>query len=143
MKILTTIKPNTGFTLIEIVVAILIIGSAFVGIIQAFPFSVSIIKTAESETLASYLAQEKLEELNQKDYTDIGIGIIEPKHRLGATGTYLYPFQRQTEAIYVDGDLQDSVTDQGLKKVISTVFFTNSISRTEKTYSITTLFVDR
>ena len=140
IKNLTTVR---GFTLIEIMVAILIIGSSYIGLLQSFPFSLSIIKTAENETIASYLAQEKLEDINQLDYTSIATGTIEVKHILGATGTPLHAFERQTEVDYVDINIQDSATDQGLKKITTTVYFTNSINKTEDAYSIYALIADR
>ena len=132
----------SGFSLIEIMVAILIIGTTFIGLLQAFPYAMKINKTAENQTIASYLAQEKLEELNQLDYDDIATTTIEVKHRLGATNTPLYTFQRETSATYVDGNIQDSAIDLGLKKITTTVYYTGSLSKTERSYIMQTLITD-
>lgn len=141
-------KKNTrqnsirGFSLIEIMVAILIIGTTFIGLLQAFPYAMKINKTAENQTIAAYLAQEKLEELNQLDYDEIATSTIEVKHRLGAVGTPLYAFQRETVVTYVDGNIQDSAIGLGLKKIITTVYYTGSLSKTERSYIMQTLMAD-
>ena len=141
-------KKNTGqnsirgFSLIEIMVAILIIGTTFIGLLQAFPYAMKINKTAENQTIASYLAQAKLEELNQLDYEDVATTTIEVKHPLGATNTPLYTFQRETVATYVDGNMQDSAIDLDLKKITTTVYYTGSLSKTERSYIMQTLIAD-
>ena len=135
-------KKNNGFSLIEIMVAILIIGTTFIGLLQAFPYAMKINKTAENQTIASYLAQAKLEELNQLDYNEIATTTIEVKHRLGATSSLLYTFQRETVATYVDGNIQDSAIDLGLKKITTTVYYTGSLSKTERSYIMQTLMAD-
>ena len=97
-------------------------------------------KTAENSTKASYLAQSQLEYLNSLNYSDIGAGTIEAKHRLSADpASYLYSFQRQTAVQNVDSNLQSSQTDTGLKKITVTVYYTNSFAKVEKTYVTTTL----
>ena len=136
-------KNRKGFSLIEIMVAIMILGTSYIGIIQAFPYAMSIIKTAENETIASFLAQEKIEEINQMTYAEVTTGAIETRHRLGGSGDKLYHFERQTDVVYVDSDLNDSVSDTGLKKIITTVYYTNSISKSEKEYTLKTVIVSR
>jgi len=133
-------KRTKGFTLIEVMVSFFIFSMVFIALAYAFPQGLMINKTAENSTKASYLAQAKLEELNSLNYADIAVGAIEAKHRLAEdAASYLYYFQRQTEVVYVDGDLQASATDTGLKKVTVTIYFANSLSKTEKTYTTTTL----
>jgi len=135
---------NYGLSLIEIMVSLMILTVAFLGLIQAFPFSQAINKTAENATKASYLAQDKIEQLQSLGYSGIVVGTIEAKQRLSADpSSYLYYFQRQTEVSYVDGDLQTAVSDTGMKKISTTIYYTNSISKTEKSYNITTLVSKR
>ena len=118
-----------GLSIIEIMVAFSILVVAFVGLAQVFPFGLSINKTAESSTIASYLVQDKIEELIFLEYDNIGLGIVEVKQRLSADpNNYLYQYQRQTEIDYVDGDLVTSVADMGLKRISVTVYFNNAIS---------------
>jgi len=89
---------------------------------------------------ATFLAQARIEQLRSLNYSDINIGVIETKHRLGDTSNdYLYFFQRETTVDYVDGDLADSITNQGIKKISINVYYTNSLSKDEKVYNLTTL----
>ena len=131
---------SQGLSLLEIIVALTIIFVAFLGLMQAFPFSLTINKTAENLTKAAFLAQAKIEQLRSLGYQDIDIGTIEEKHRLTEnTGNYLYYFQRETTVNYVDGNLDDSITDLGIKKISTNVYYTNSLSKNEKVYNLTTL----
>jgi Tfp pilus assembly protein PilV len=141
MKIKQKIYKNqTGMSLLEIMVSLSILVVTFITLMQSFPMALAINKTSENATKASYLAQEKLEELNSLGYDSIAVGIIEAKHRLSNTSTdYLYYFQRETTVDYVDSNLQNSVSDTGLKKISVIIYYTNSFLKTEKTYSTVTL----
>lgn len=135
---------QSGMSLIEIMVALLILMVAFIGLIQSFPFSQTMVKTAENSTKASYLAQNELERLLALNYNNIPLGEIEPKQRLAADpSNYLYYFQRQTTVNYLTGDWQDSISDTGLKKISITVYYTNSISKKENYYSLSALASQR
>ena len=131
---------SKGFSLLEMIVALAIIFVAFLGLMQSFPFSLTINKTAENMSKATFLAQARIEQLRSLNYSDINISVIETKHRLGDTSNdYLYFFQRETTVDYVDGDLADSITNQGIKKISINVYYTNSLSKDEKVYNLTTL----
>lgn len=133
-----------GMSLIEVMVALLILMVAFIGLIQSFPFSQTMVKTAENSTKASYLAQNELERLLALNYNNIPIGEIESKQRLAADpSNYLYYFQRQTTVSYLTGGWQDSASDTGLKKISITVYYTNSISKKENSYSLSALASQR
>lgn len=122
--------------LLEIMVSFTILAIAFISLMQVFPFSSSINKSAENATKASYSAQIKIEELNSLGYDNIGVGVIEAKHRLSDdAANYLYFFQRQTTVNYVDGDLQNSVSDTKLKKITVTVYYAADLLKTEKSYT--------
>jgi type II secretory pathway pseudopilin PulG len=121
-------------------VSILIISIAFAGLMQAFPLGLSINRESENATLAAFLAQTKLEELFSADYDDIAAGTIEAKHSLSSDpNDYLSGYQRQTVVSLVDGDLNSSAADVGLKKAIVTVFYQDAIFKKEKSYFITSL----
>ncbi len=122
--------------LIEIMVSFTILVIAFIALMQVYPFSAAINKSAENATKASYAAQIKIEELNSLGYDNIGVGAIEAKHRLSDdSSNYLYYFQRQTAVDYVDGNLQNSASNTGLKKIIITVYYTADLLKTEKSYA--------
>lgn len=127
-------------TLLEVMISFSILVLVFIALTIAFPLSSSINKTAENATKASYLAQAKIEELGLVGYDNIDTGTIEPKHRLSADqANYLYYFQRQTAVNYVNGNLEASAIDLGLKKITVTIYYTEAISKTEKIY--TTIFL--
>ena len=129
-----------GFTLIETMVSFFIFSMVFISLAYSFPRSLMINKNAENSTKASYLAQSQLEYLNSLGYSNIATGTIEVKHRLSADQTsYLYFFQRQTEVQNIDSNLQNALTDTGLKKITVTVYYINSIVKAEKTYVTTAL----
>ncbi|MEA3464131.1 MAG: prepilin-type N-terminal cleavage/methylation domain-containing protein [Patescibacteria group bacterium] len=138
------LNHQQGLSLIEIMVALTILTIAFIGLMQAFPYGLSINKATEDITVASYLAQDKIEELHSLGYDNIATGTPETKHRLSDDqANYLYFYQRQTEVNYVDGNLSNSILDTGMKKISVTVYYTNALSKTEKSYNITTLISER
>lgn len=133
-------KNCQGFSLIEIIVAFSILATLSIGIISAFPTGLSINKSAENATLASYLAQQKIEEIYSLGYDNVATGTIEVKNRLSTSTTnYLYNFQRETIVTYVDENLQNSATNLGGKKISTTIYYTSPIFKEEKTYNITTV----
>jgi Tfp pilus assembly protein PilV len=139
-KLLSKRKIITGFSLIEVMVAFSILTIAFIFILSSFPFALSVTKGAENSSLASYLAQEKIEELNSLNYENVNVGIIEAKHRLSSDpSNYLYNFQRETEVIYVNGNLSQESSDQGLKKISVNVYYLEPASKNEKIFNVSTL----
>lgn len=131
-------------SLIEIMVALLILTVAFIGLTQSFPFSQTLIKTAENSTKAAYLAQNQLEQLLALNYNNLPVGTVEAKQRLANdSANYLYYFQRQTTVSYLDSNWQSSVSDTGMKKISITVYYTNSISKKENSYSLSALASQR
>jgi Tfp pilus assembly protein PilV len=133
-----------GLSIIEIMVAFSILVVAFIGLVQSFPFGLSINKAAENATIASYLAQGKIEEMISLGYDNINVGVLEAKQRLSDNeDNYLYHYQRRIEVSYVDSNLDNSVSDTGMKKISVIIYYTNSLSKTEKNYRIETLVVKR
>lgn len=131
---------NRGMSLIEVMAALLILMVAFIALVQSFPFSQTIVKTAENSTKAAYLAQSKLEELLALNYDNLPVGAIEIKTRLATDpANYLYYFQRQTTVSYLDGAWQISGSDMGMKKISVIVYYTHSISKKENSYEISAL----
>ena len=138
--ILKSTNDIHGFSLIEIMVAFAILSVSFLAIMTSFPFGVSINKEAENNTIAANLAQKKIEEVISLEYANIAVGEIESKHRLASGASdYLYNYQRETTANYLDSNLTSTTTDTGLKKISTTVYYTNSISKSEKSYNTTTI----
>lgn len=134
------INDISGLSLIEIMVAFSILTVAYIAIMASFPTALSINKGAESSTLAAYLAQQKIEELSSMPYDSIATGTIEALHNLSAdSSNYLYFFERQTDVSYIDGNLAATTTDLGIKKISTTVYYTDASTRTKKPYVLTIL----
>lgn len=142
---LNAFKNNqTGISLLELSIAIMILTSSLIPLTQAFPYAAKIINSAKNDTIASYLAQEKIEEIISLGYENIGIDTIEARHSLGtATSSYLYTFERESVVNYVDVNLQNSAADTGLKKISTVIYYKDKISNNEKTFAISTLLVAR
>lgn len=134
------ISEAEGFSLIEIIVALSILTLAFVGAMSAFPMGLSINQTANFNSVAAYLAQQEIETMSAKDYVDIATGTVEALHPLAASSTNsLYNFQRVTQVNYVDSNLATSTSDQGIKKIRTSVYYVDPVSKQTKSYSITIL----
>lgn len=122
----------------------MIVALAFTGIMRSFPFGLAINREAENSTLASFLAQSKIEEIHSLSYETVTPGVIEEKHRLSENqNDYLYGFQRETETWFVDGNLAVSATDTGLIKMTVTVYYTDALFKTDKSYAVSTLIAQR
>ena len=129
-----------GFSLLEIMVAFTILTVAFIAISRSFPYGLAINKTAENLTIASFLAQDKIEELHSLGYDNILLGEVESRHKLSSDqGDYRFFYERDAFASYVDSDLVDSISDSGMKKISVTIYYTNPLSKQTDTYNISTL----
>ena len=136
-------KKQRGFTLIESTVAIIILIIGVFSVISFFPLSLGITGNANSQTIATNLAQSKIEEMRSLNYSDITIGTFEAKQRLSTSPTsYLYNYQRETTVDLVNSDFNTSVTDVGFKKITVTSYWQSPISHSEKSYSVISIATD-
>jgi len=137
-------KDTRGLSLIEALLAVAILIVGVLSIINVFPVAVKISRTAEQETVAANLAQAKIEEIFSWGYDNIPLGEIEAKHRLAPTSSNpFYFYQRQTDSTYVDGNLVNSASPTGLKKITVTVFWTSPHLDVERITTIFTLISQR
>ncbi|MFA6106966.1 MAG: type II secretion system protein [Patescibacteria group bacterium] len=133
-----------GITILEIMVSMMIVSLAFTGLMHSFPLGLAINREAENATLASFLAQSKIEELHSLGYEAVSPGTIEEKHRLSVNQeNYLYNFQRETSVGFVDGNLAASGADTGLLKITVSVYYPDALSKKEKSYAVSTLIAQR
>jgi Tfp pilus assembly protein PilV len=135
---------NQGVSLIEAIVSVFILAIGIISIATIFPLIIKTSKTSEQETIAANLIQAKMEELFYYGYDGLETGIIEPKSRLAQDPTNpFYNYQREVEISYVDGDLNDSLTETGLKKIIVTVYYNTAQFNLEKALPITVLIAKK
>lgn len=136
---LKLVTKTEGLSLIEAILAIGIITIILLFTIQLFPFSLKLSKIGEQNTIAANLAQAKIEEIFSLGYENIGVGTIEAKHRLSNNPENpFYQYQRETQVEYVDGNLNNSNVDTGMKKINITIYWKN-FTNLEKKLSFKTL----
>ena len=126
---------NSGFTLVEALLAIAILVIGVLGVIQLFPAGLNSTKMSKEETIATHLTQAKLEEYQAASYDSVA---SENRARVSSDpNDQNYKYERQSIVTYINGDLTQSESDIGLKKVIVSVFWQES--GTEKNVSATYL----
>ena len=131
---------NQGITLLEAMITIVVIMIGVLILANIFPIAFKISESAKQATIATNLAQAKLEELFSLNYDNIAIGVIEVNERLSADpNNYLYDYQRETLTEYVDQNLQTSVSETDLKKMTVNVYYKSSALKTEKSVQLTSL----
>lgn len=130
-------KNQSGFSLIELFLAISILTIGIVGVIAMFPLATKIGKSSEMSTVASELAQEKIEEMISKSYTDIAVGPVEPEHALDPPfSAYL----RKTQVEYYNPQTSATTTsDLGVKQIHVTVKWGITLGGTVSKIDIFTL----
>ena len=79
------LQAEDGFTLIEILVAIMLLSGAVIALMTTFDQSRRTTSTAEAQGAAVQVAEKHLEEIAAMDYADIGLGAapsssLDPDH---------------------------------------------------------------
>ncbi len=135
------ISQIEGFTLIELIIAIFILSVGISAVLIMFPLGIQTVKSSEMVTTAAQLGQEKIEEISSKQYEEISIGTTTEASLPSPFNTY----KREVKTNYVDPilNLQETSTDEGIKKIEVTVFWKSPLGITEKNIKITTLISKR
>lgn len=129
-----------GFTLIEVIIAISVLAIGIVGVLYMFPMGIQIARSSWMSTIATELAQIKMEESLSKSYDDILCDGIrtppckESKARVSEDPqTPFYNYWREMELNYVDpvANLATTTSDLGIKKIIVTVSWGTPIKEIE------------
>ena len=131
----------SGFTLIEVLVSVFIVVIALLAIIRIFPLGMNINVSSERTTVADNLAQNKIEEMISLPYSQLTVGTIESRHKVPDSSSI---YERQTVISYLNGSLQPSATDQGIKKVVVTVYWPSAITGlTERSFTLSSIISQR
>ena len=132
---------RNGFSLAELLVALFILTVGIIGVVIAFPLGTRVGKSSEMETVASELAQEKMEEILSQSYSEISVGTIEPEQPLTS------PFEnysRETEVNYYDPAVSATTTqDLDIKMVRVKVSWQIALGILNKNIEIFTLISKR
>ena len=130
---------NTGFTFLEVIIAISVLIIGILAVLQVFPLALNIEKLNQMETQAVFLAQEKIEEKISRTYQDVQI-TTEIEDSLPSP---FERFSRETKIVYVDSDLADATLDLGLKKIEVTVQWQFPLRLREKSVNLITLIAEK
>ncbi|MCK4649306.1 prepilin-type N-terminal cleavage/methylation domain-containing protein [bacterium] len=124
------IRFQMGFSLLEVMAAVVVLGFGLLAIMHLFPIGLRASKISQDTTVASFLAQAKIEELRNTGWSQI-VGGAEA---YGDITDYLQ-FKRVTTISDVD-----AVNDPKLKKVVVEVFYKPYDG--ERSVKLVTLFTD-
>ena len=133
-------RGETGFSLLEVMVAVVILGFGLLAIMHLFPVGLKASKISQDTTVASFLAQAKMEELKNTGWAQLSVGSTtegyEPPIQITVDKeTYSYPgFKRVTTVQNVE------TTDPGLKRITVEVFY--KPYGAERCVKLVTLFTD-
>lgn len=137
------LRDRSGVTLIELMIAAVILAVVSLGLLKVFGTAQRAIQLSKNKTLASNLAQEKMQVIKQKPYYEV-IATRTPSYHTGFTPTLPYDtavfplesilqggvrFERLTYVTQVKEDsgalvtLSPSLPDTGLKNISVTVIW--------------------
>ena len=142
---------SKSFTLIELLIAIFILAVGIVGVLQAFPLGTRIASFSKMSTVATQLAQAKIEEEISKSYAEILCNATlppcqTPKTRVSTDPQNpFYHYWRKMRLDYVNpaAGLATTTSDTGIKKIEVVVFFKSPLGVSEKEVKITSLISRR
>ncbi|MBI4135339.1 type II secretion system protein [Candidatus Uhrbacteria bacterium] len=127
---------KTGYTLIELVVAIAILTLTLFGVAELFSRSLAATHRAENLTKAVSLAQAQIETALATEYEILTVGGFEARHNVFEV------FDRETSVDFIDpSNFTPQPTDTGLKRVTVNVFYPSPLG--EKTLTLSTLKADQ
>ncbi len=130
-----------GFTLIEVLISFAILLMVVISVISFFPIGLKSAVSTREQTVAIYLAQEKIEEVISTNYADVAVGeTIEAS--LSTIDSDFSGFSRTTNINYLDVNLNDSVIDIGMKKVQVNVSWQDKLEGSQTTTTLVTLIAD-
>lgn len=110
--------------MIEVLIALGIFTVGTLVIINLFPKGLRLGRESKEISVATGLAQERIEEIISLNYDDIPAGVIDSKARINPNPQNpYYIYQREARSAYVDSNLNESITDTELKKITVTVYW--------------------
>jgi len=125
---------NKGFTILETMVAILILVIGVMAVLHIFPLCSKIQKSNEMENQAIFLAQEKMEEEIFKTYNNIQVGTV-------VEDPVYSPYNRFSRETKIS--IEDTGTDSGLKRIEIIVRWNSVLGLKQGNVSIVNLVAER
>jgi Tfp pilus assembly protein PilV len=135
---------NQGISLIESVMAMTLLSVGVLSIAVIFPFVIKASQTSERETVAANLAQAKIEEIFYIGYDNLATGTFESKTKLSENPENpFYHYQRETQIINIDGDLNYSASETGMKKITVTVYYNTPHLNLERSIPVSVIIAQK
>jgi Tfp pilus assembly protein PilV len=135
---------NKGISLLEAAITIAVIMLGILVLSKVFPVAFQAGKSSEQATIATNLAQSKLEEMFYLDYDNISTGTIEAKQRLAADSSNpFYHYQRETIIDHVDINMNTSQTATGLKRITVNTYYNSPLTSAERTIQLILLISEK
>ncbi len=104
---------QAGFTLVEVLVASVIMTVGVFGVLAAFPQSFRSARESGHRSVLTHLVSEKLDDLRSLDYSDTSLALgTHPAQQLDSQSQGYYPVPGFPEAFSVRWTVTDGPTDQ-------------------------------
>lgn len=134
-------NKRTGFTLVELLIAIFILMMGILAILAIFPMGTQVEKSTQILTVATQLGQAKTEEVLSKPYNEILVGTTTEEY--GSIPDFTF-YKRSTKINYYDPvNFTIIDNDLGIKKIEVTVFWKSPLGASEKNTKIASLISKR
>ncbi len=134
-------SSRQGFSLIETLIALSILIIAVLALVQLFPMGLKASYKAKQITVATNLAQAKVEEIISQSYSQINPGTYE-EASLSTIDNDFSNYGRITVISFVDENLNQTVQESGLKKVEVFVTWPDQYTNSRSTTTLTTLITE-
>ncbi len=132
-----TMRRDAGVTLIELMVALLLLGVALMGLAAAFVPGRMAIQSGDQATTATFLARRVLEDMRNRAYDtgtdEITAANFEPSTGYGAGDLAGYPNFRRTITIFNDSPMAGT-------KTVTVVIYYKTDSGTERPVTLSMIF---
>ena len=116
-------KKKNGFTIIETTVAIGILAVGLLAVVQVFPFGTKMTRISRHITVANNIAQGIMDEELDQAYEDMPVGTSAREKVSPNPNDPFYIYEKEITVEYINGDLDYSTTDLGMKKIIVKIYW--------------------
>lgn len=132
-------SKKEGFSLIEVMIAVFVLSVGILTVLVFFPFGLQMARYSKMTSQAVQLAQEKIEEVISRPYTDV---VSEPESVLAVPFNAYF---RKTDVVCFDpnGSSSPNCPETGIKEVKVTVSWSSPFGGTSPKIELYTLISQR
>jgi prepilin-type N-terminal cleavage/methylation domain-containing protein len=129
---------RSGFTLLEVLVALSLFAVGMLSVLQIFPLNRRFLKQSAQSTQAAFLAQEQMEKVVKLPYASLTTGSFQAATPASTTaGDPMAAFTEQTTVTLLTSTWASTATNVGLKRV--DVLITWNERNIARQYTISTI----